>query len=384
MIAVARWNLSCLYTNPSSIFLCNSAEGLFLPINLFSTSTVNNPIPRSGIYDVLVNNHQFSPAFASLVAWHLPKSKSPKIADSALSFLKENRFTSTQLQKIITYDPRILGFSAERIDSKLQVFRDLGFSSEEIAKLMTSNQSILHSAVKNTINRSVSLLKSLLGSDDDVARLLRRSGRFAVTDLKKTLVPNLEVLKGHGVPMERVLHHLRSCPGCFLIKPDCFKKSVDMALEIGVPWSSSLLPRAASVLAAMGDGMWEAKLQAFREMGFSDNDVLTMFRRSPCLFSIPLDKVKKKVELLVGCGKYNISSIVSDPVSLTCSLEERLEPRVQVFLILESKNLIKWPSIKSVYMPDDKFLERFVRPYSRNVGYAFSNMSYLKGRITET
>ncbi|KAL1540483.1 transcription termination factor MTERF4, chloroplastic-like [Salvia divinorum] len=94
MIAIARKNLSCLFINPNP-FLCNSNA------LSFSTWREKRLIPVPEICDVLVNKHQFSPELASLASSRLPKFRDPQRTDSVLSFLKENCFTVTQLQKIV-------------------------------------------------------------------------------------------------------------------------------------------------------------------------------------------------------------------------------------------------------------------------------------------
>ncbi|KAL1540486.1 hypothetical protein AAHA92_24836 [Salvia divinorum] len=96
------------------------------------------------------------------------KFRDPQRADLVLSFLKENSFTTNQLQKLVIYRVGLL------IKSRLKVFQELGLSSEEIAKMISSNQAILHSSTENKIIPSLSMLKGLLGSNDDVARLVKR------------------------------------------------------------------------------------------------------------------------------------------------------------------------------------------------------------------
>ncbi|KAL1540490.1 hypothetical protein AAHA92_24839 [Salvia divinorum] len=370
MIAIARRNLSFLLSNPNS-FLCNSNVHVSPSIHFFSTSRIKRIlIPNPEICDVLVNKHQFSPELASLASSRLSKFRDPQRVDSVLSFLKENSFTTAQLQKLVIYDPRILGFTIERFESRFKAFQELGLSSEEIAKMISTGPAIIHSSMENRINPRLSMLKDLVGSNDDVARLLKRCPWFVVTDLEKTLIPNVEIVKSCGIPMERILHFVYAYPRGFLIKPDIMRKSVDKAMEIGVPRTSVVFIYAVGVFNYTSQGMWEVKLETLRNLGFSDNEIFRMFRTHPHIFSASGNKLKNKVELLLATGKYNVSSIVASPSALGCSVQKRIEPRIQVLKLLESRNLIeKWPRLSAVLKPrDDIFMEKFVRPYYDEIG----------------
>lgn len=369
MISIARKNLHRLSSNPNS-YLCNSNVHFFLSINPFSTSRGKRLIPNPKILNLLVDKHNFSPDSASLASLHFPQFIDPKRVDSVLSLLKENIFTTVQLEKIVECYPRILGFSIESIKFRLKVFRDLGLSSEEIANIISRNKSILEVSMENRVIPSLSVLKGLLGSNDDVVRLLRKSVWFLVSDLEKTLLPNVEILKRSGISLERILRFLYFQPRCFLIKPDIMMKSVDKVIEFGVSMASAVFIHAVMVLAFTSEGMWEVKLQTFHELGFSDDDISAMFRKQPLVLSTSGKKITDVVELLLGTGKYNISNIVSNPSSLGCSIQKRLEPRLQILGVLESRNLIEtWPGFARICQwKDDEFYDKVIRPYHDEIG----------------
>ncbi|XP_057797804.1 uncharacterized protein LOC131013697 [Salvia miltiorrhiza] len=382
MIAIARRNLSCLWINPNS-FICNSNAHFFPSFHFFSTWTVKKLIPNPEIYDLLLNKHQFPPDLASLASSCLPKSCSPITADSVVSFLKENSFTVTQLQKVVTcHHSRILGFTIESMNFKFNVFQNLGLSPKEIAKVVSENPVILHSSYENRIIPKLSTLKCLLGSDHDLARLLKRCSWFLLVDLEKTLMPNMEILKSCSIPMERILHFLHLRPRCFLVKPDIMRKSVVRAIEFGVPWTSGVFIQALNLFTYMSEGMWEVKVQTLRDLGLSDDDILTIFWKQPLVFSQSGKKMKNVTELLLATGKYDASSIVTCPVALMCSTKKRLEPRLQILRLLESRSLIeKWPALSTVaILTEDRFFDRLVKPYCDELGKEHITKIYVEDR----
>ncbi|KAL3845811.1 hypothetical protein ACJIZ3_003214 [Penstemon smallii] len=127
---------------------------------------------------------------------------------------------------------------------------------------------------------------------------------------------------------------------------------------------------AVRVVSSMSNKTWEIKLKTLRNLGFSEDDILRVFRKVPLVLGVSEDKMKKVMEVVLSTRKYNMSCIINDPPTLMCSIEKRYIPRFRVLEILESKNLItKWPSIGTLSrMTDKKFYEKFIAPYLKEVG----------------
>lgn len=283
------------------------------------------------------------------------------------------------MEKIFTYHPEVLGFTIEGIKFRFKVFQDLGLSPQEIAKIISCNYSILKTSMVNRIIPSLSKLKDFFESDHDVVRLLKKSSWFLRQDLETSLMPNVEVLKCCGIPMKRIVRFLYVRPRCFLVKPDIMRKSVDKAIEIGTSQASIKFIFVVSIFASMSKGMWQVKLQTLRDLGFSDHDVFMILRKQPSVFSASEKKMKDVIELLLDTGKYNMASILAWPSAFGYSIEKRLEPRLQILRLLESRNLIeKWPSLSSVAtFRDDEFFDKFVWPYYDEIGEEHITQRYM-------
>ncbi|KAL8523463.1 hypothetical protein ACS0TY_013426 [Phlomoides rotata] len=377
-IAIVLRNLACLISKHNSLICKSPVSSSLSPHfpHFFSTRSERQNFICPRVYDLLLHKHHFSPEVAKLAVTGLGRTKNPENADSILSLLKESGCSIIQLEKIVKYRPRILLRSVEDIKFKIKIFQDMGLSPEDIDKLVSGNQMILHLSAKNNIIPTLSVLKGLLGSDYDVARLLRKAPTFVSADIEKTLLPNVELLKSLGIPMDRILFFLYTFPRFLLIKPDTMRKSIDKVKEMGFSQSSKTFIYAVRIIAFMSQGMWEAKLQSLRDTGFSDSDILAMFKRFPPMFYASTKKLEKIKQLLLDTGRFNMPSIVNNPGVFGCSIEKRLEPRLG---ILESKNLLKWPSLSTMYtLSEDKFFERYVRPYPDAVGKAFVTKSFVK------
>ncbi|KAI3465059.1 hypothetical protein Pfo_021722 [Paulownia fortunei] len=370
MSPLVRNSLTCLFSKNSS-FLCKSLVSFSL---YFSSNKEEQPVDTPTVSEFLVQKHHFSPEAASQVASVLTRLKNPEKSDSILSFLKESGFSNTQLEKVVKFRPEFLSANLEKIiKPKIKIFQDLGFSADEIAEIVSKEPLVLHCSAKNRLIPSLSVLKGLLGSNVEMAKVLRVSGWFLVNDLEKILLPNVEFLKSCGIPVKQIIRLMCIFPRFFLRKPETMRKFVEKADDMGVDRSSGMFIYAARVVSSMTNETWELKFKTFRNLGFSEDDILRVFRNAPMVFSVSEKKIKKVTEVLLETGKYDMSCIVNSPTSLLYSVEKRYRPRLQVLGILEKRNLIKnWPSLGTMHLiSDEKFFKKFVAPYLDEVGEVY-------------
>ncbi|KAL2515107.1 Mitochondrial transcription termination factor family protein [Forsythia ovata] len=276
--------------------------------------------------------------------------KNPENSDSIISFLKENGFSKSQLERVVKTNPHLFSASLEKtIKPKIKIFQDLGFSANDIVEIISNAPTFLHRSADNRVTPSLSVLKSLFGSSLEVAKVLKRSGWFLMNHLEKTMVPNIEIFKSLGVGMEQIIKHIYNFPRFLLYIPNDMKKIVKKVDEMGTCRSSKMFIHVVRVVSSMKDENWELKLKHFSNLGFLEDDIFKMFKKAPLMFSVSQRKLKNVKEFLLATGKYDISCIVSHPMPFLCSLEKKIKPRMQVLGILEIRNLIgKWPSLSTI------------------------------------
>ncbi|KAL3640773.1 hypothetical protein CASFOL_015741 [Castilleja foliolosa] len=329
----------------------------------FSTNTEKNPANAPTVYDFLMHKHNFSHESATRIASVLTHLKNPERSDSILSFLRASGFSIAQLEKILTSRPSFLFADLENvIKPKLKLFRDFGFSADETADIISRAPLVLHCSVDNKLISSFAVLEGLLGSKSEVIRLHKVAKWFLTSDLKKTLVPNFEFLKSCGVNVDLML---RLFPRLFLQKPEIVENFVKKVDSMGVKRSSGMFIYAVRVVGSMKKESWETKLRTFRDLGFSENDILRIFRNTPMVFAVSGKKIMKITKVLIETGKYDMGCILNSPTSLMPSVENRYMPRLRVLGVLEKRGLIKkWPSLYTLNrISDDKFYLKYVAPY---------------------
>ncbi|XP_059631375.1 uncharacterized protein LOC132274188 [Cornus florida] len=361
-----------------SLSLKNSSHPNKTPISLLSLLFFSSsPKPPIAVADYLIDRHKFSAETAWKVSSFVKYLKRPEETDSILSFLKESGFSDTHLEHVIKVAPYVLSANLEHtIKPKFKFFLDLGFSSSDVVKFVLSNPSVLNRSVDNQLGPSILALKSVLGWNmDDVSRVLKKSGfgRILNHDLAKTLIPNIEFLKSCGISLSQITRSICYYPRFFLFKPTRIRECVKIVDEMGFNRECKTFLHAIQVISRMSKETWELKLDVFKSLGFSEDDILSVFRRQPMVFAVSERKIKEITQLFLSTGKFDISLVVKNPDLLILSVENRLKPRLRVMEVLERRNLLlKKPSMMTVFqMTDKKFLEKYVIPYSDEVGELF-------------
>ncbi|KAG4202040.1 hypothetical protein ERO13_A05G312400v2 [Gossypium hirsutum] len=324
----------------------------------------------SGLTPFLVEKHSFSPELAVKTASSLTYVKDPRKCDTIISFLKESGFSKSHIEAVVKRKPNLLYSSLEKtIKPKFKIFQDLGFSTHDVADIVASDPWILTRSVDDRIAPSISDLKTVLGSNDDVVKLLKTSAWFLKSDLQKTMMPNIEFLRNCGICSSQIVSYVFSFPRFFLLKPESIKQFVERADALGFDRKSNMFLAAIRMLSSMSEENWELKLKLFRKLGFSEDDIMSTFRRTPQVFAVSERKIKQVTDFLLNRTNVGISFIISHPMVLICSLERRLKPRLLVIETLESKNSLRRKvSMTTIYkMPDKKFREKYVVPYLKEL-----------------
>ncbi|KAK1555424.1 hypothetical protein Q3G72_026162 [Acer saccharum] len=296
---------------------------------------------KVSLQDYLLNQHHFSPEAAlkaSPIRSHL---KDPHNSDSVLSFLKQIGFSNTHIENLIQKAPAILFADLDNtIKPKIKIFQDLGFSSIDIADLISTTPWIFKRSADG-LAQSTLVLRSILGSNADVSKLLKASTWFLKSNLEKTMMPNIEFTKSCGITTSQIVQHMFIFPRLFLHMPESMKDFVRRVDELGVDRTSKRFLPAIRAISLMTKGNWECKLKLFGSLGFSEDDTLSVFRRMPPALAVSARKIKKVIEVLHRRANVDTSFIVNHPSVLLSSVENSLKPRLEIFNQLKSKNLLR-------------------------------------------
>ncbi|XP_071740951.1 transcription termination factor MTERF8, chloroplastic-like [Rutidosis leptorrhynchoides] len=317
------------------------------------------------------NGEHFAPLFSSVPSTNLCSTSSDsnnlKTRDYVKSVFESYGFSDTLLGKCEKFAPK---FSSSKefqqtVQPKFDIFRNMGLSTAQIAIVFSAYPRILIRVPVHYIERSVAVLKKVLGDKLYDARILKNIGWLLNSDYDKTLVPNVEYLRSCQIEESQIMQLFYHYPRFLLHKAENFKEFVRRVDELGVDRGSKLFVYAVRTVGSMSLESWEQKLDVFRGLGFSEVDIVLTFRKFPNVFALSDRKIKETAEFLVSSGRYDRSFICRYPYVLIFSLDRRIKPRLRVLEILEREKILEINNNKTpvLIMSDSKFFAKFVEPH---------------------
>ncbi|KAL8191754.1 hypothetical protein R6Q57_028485 [Mikania cordata] len=305
----------------------------------FQFATANR---HSFTVNYLINSCGVSPESAILASAHLNLSKSPKTANSVLSFLNRQGFTKSQVSKVISSHPKILLCDLKKtLLPNFQILKSIGFSNADLATIVISRpKSVLQEEFQGKALLSINYLRTVLGSDDKVINAIKRFPQALTYDLQVYAKENIRMLLELGVPESRIKAMLAQQPRTFLTSADSFRKVVMDVKEMGFDPSKSRFLWAIHAFRAMSKLTWNKKVELYKKWGWTEDEILMAFERNPGCMMASTDKITRILDFLLNTMGWERSYIIQSPIVLCYSIEKRIIPRCLVYKYLADKGLI--------------------------------------------
>ncbi|KAF8395568.1 hypothetical protein HHK36_019518 [Tetracentron sinense] len=336
--------------------------------SLKSASPISTSIVQPSLtVNYLINSCGLSPESA-LRASQKIEIKTAIRPDSVLELFRNYEFTDTHIVKLITKSPSLLlADPIKNLSPKIEFFRNNGISDPILAKMLSADPSILRRSLENQIIPSFNYLKSFLHTNENIAFSLGRA-TWILHSPQKVMGPNIAILRNHGVPESIILKMIMIRPRILSLKTYKFSKSVTKIIEMGFDPSSLMFVHGLAALSGVKKGIWEAKLAVYRSYGWSEDEILWMFRKQPVCMAPSAKKIKTALDFFVNKLNWTPADISKYPTTLFLSLEKRTMPRCSVIEVLLSKGLMKKGQMGNALMKaEDVFLKNYVIKYEEDL-----------------
>uniref|UniRef100_A0A7N0ZVS0 Uncharacterized protein n=1 Tax=Kalanchoe fedtschenkoi TaxID=63787 RepID=A0A7N0ZVS0_KALFE len=299
---------------------------------------------------------------------------------SILELLKGYGFSDTQIATLIQKRPSMIGIKVDTLVPKLSFLSQKGLTGKKLIDLIVSHPAILNRGLESHLEPAWDILKKCFGTDDKVMAILMRSARFLTANLKKTAQPNIVMLLGEGVPQAAILKLITMQPWVILEKPEKMAYAIRVVKEFGRQPSSLMFIHAIRAVISVTEETWIQKIELFKNLGWTDEDIKRMFLHYPLCFATSNEKIKASCDFFLNEVKYDRSIIVAYPKYLMYGLEKRVRPRFNVLKVLKSMGLIngevKFSAV--VNRTEKDFVLKYILPYEVNIPHL---MDIYRGNI---
>ncbi|KAF8395588.1 hypothetical protein HHK36_019538 [Tetracentron sinense] len=330
-------------------------------ISHISKSTIQEP---SLTVDYLINSCGLSQESALKAAQQI-RIKTTTKPDSVLELLRNYGFTNTHIAKLITTRPQLLmADPIKTLKPKMEFFRNNGISDPIIAKILSAAPSIFRWSLENQTIPSFNYIRSFLRTNENMAIALGRT-TWLLRDLPKLNIP---FLRDHGVPDSIISKIIMINPRTLCVKSDKFSETVMKIIEMGFDPSSLVFAYGLCRLLGISKDIWEAKMAVYRSFGWSDDEILSMFRKQPICMAASEKKISTALDFFINKLNWTRAYISKYPTTLFFSLEKRTMPRCSVCEVLLSKGLMKKENMgPALKVTEDEFLKNYVVKYQEDL-----------------
>ncbi|PRQ51424.1 putative transcription regulator mTERF family [Rosa chinensis] len=326
---------------------------------------------RSFTVSYFVNSFGFSPELALFLSKkHKIQFESREKPDSVIKLLKHYGLTGTHVSEIARKRPHLFLFNAEKtLLPKLEFFCSIGISGTVLARLLCNNPRILALSLERSLRPCYDLTKTLRIPDEKLRYFF---GDFRRNSLERLCIVarNIPVLTAHDVPQSSFPLWVPFYFRALSFDSEKVKTNLHKVISMGFDPSSATFMKALYVISVTDTSKWEQKMEFYSKWGWTEDDVLLAFRRSPLFMSFSEKIISSKMDFYVNTLGCQPSDVAGCPDVLTYSLEKRIIPRCSVIRLLQLEGLIakEDASIITILQKSEKwFLERFVIKYQEQV-----------------
>ncbi|XVF28358.1 hypothetical protein REPUB_Repub15cG0022800 [Reevesia pubescens] len=247
---------------------------------------------------------------------------------------------------MVKKEPRLLASNVDKtILPKLEFLHSKGFSSPDLAKVLSNCPHVLHRSLERQIIPFFKAYSNLVHSDAKTVKAIK-SYRFLITYdiniINAHLLPNINILRDHGVPESNIIKMLHQFPSGLLTSPVRLKEVMEKVEDIGLldPLIVKFV-HAICVLARMRKSTLERKFDVYKKWGWSDKQIWECFRKYPSCLTVSDDRIMANMDFLVNKMGIDSSCIANQPSVLRHSLEKKIAPRGLIAQHLLSSGLIE-------------------------------------------
>lgn len=119
--------------------------------------------------------------------------------------------------------------------------------------IIASNPSLFKRCTKNQLVPSFNFLKSCFDTNEDFVDDLTRSTQVLRYNLQEAVMPNISILRDHGVPECFISKEIIKHPTMLSLSPDRFSEIVKAVDGMGFNRSTYMFVLAVRVMASMGE-----------------------------------------------------------------------------------------------------------------------------------
>lgn len=278
--------------------------------------------------------------------------------------------SESEISKIFMRQPSLRKIDITKLQSKLQILSELGIASGDLVKIINCRPRFLAHRINNSFDELLLYLEDLFGSKKGLAKAIVHNPSLLTYDLHGKIKPAIDMFENVGVTKLDLIPMLLSRP---TLIPRCSldDEKLDYIRRTGVSNTSKMYKYVVTIFSVSRIQTIREKVANIEKFGFSEDEVLRFFGRSPLVLTLSIDKVQRNMTFILGTMKLPAQMVLDYPCLLYFNLEAVLKPRFLLAEKIDDMGLephIKGASLlRALRMSEKRFIKVFISCHEKEV-----------------
>ncbi|XP_060191205.1 uncharacterized protein LOC132621080 [Lycium barbarum] len=205
---------------------------------------------------------------------------------AVIEFFQNHGFSATQVKKIIRQRPHLLSSRVNKtLKPKLNFLQSIGFSEDECNKIISFQPRILSRSIRNHLAPSFDFLKTFMGSKVRALVAIKHYPQILDCKVSHCWKQTVQILGQIGIPDSQVSEFIQKSAIILTLNPQKMSEVGLRLKEMGFDVTSPAFRTAFASMSRVAHPKMERKFETYRSLGFSDGEILNIFRLQPtCMF----------------------------------------------------------------------------------------------------
>ncbi|OMO93001.1 Mitochodrial transcription termination factor-related protein [Corchorus capsularis] len=278
--------------------------------------------------------------------------------------------TENDLLNIFSRRPSLRNAQVNLLLSKLELLSCLGITSSDLVKMINCRPRFLSCRINNCFHERLEFFRTLFGSGEVLRKAVVRNPSLLIYDLHNRIKPVIASYEEMGVSGNDLRAMLMSRP--MLIPRTYFnEEKMEFIKKTGVSKGSKMYKYVVVLIGISRTETIQDKVANLEKFGCSEDEVWSLFGRSPLILTLSVDKVQRNMIFIVDTMKLSPKLVLQYPFLLLSNLETVLKPRLLLAGKLREMELqpqiTRSDMVWALRMNERGFLTEFVECHPENV-----------------
>ncbi|KAJ9563861.1 hypothetical protein OSB04_009021 [Centaurea solstitialis] len=269
---------------------------------------------------------------------------------------------SQQISHIFERVPSLHKAKLDKLQPKLKILHDLGFSSSDLVKIISCRPRFLRSRINRHLDERFHYLENLFGSKQTLQKAILRNPSVLTYDLNKMIIPTVELYTSMGLSREDLTLMLLSRP-TILPRTTLNDEKLEYIRRTGTRKDSKMYKYVVTLMAISRLETIREKIANLEKFGFTEDEVFRLIGSSPLVLTLSVDKVQRNMTYVVGCMKLPAKVVLSHPFLIFNNLDKVMKPRMIVAEKIDEMGLVPRIEGLKVFTALRMTERRFVKAY---------------------